>query len=286
MKKWQLLSVSLPVILLLAAPAMADYSTDPGNFPWKKGYVNLGYYVAEVDSAFRIGESNVGVGLDLDVEEFLGLDSNQSAFRFDAGWRWGKTRRHKAEFGWFRFERDGTKFLNEAVEIPPEFGGGPPVGPGDFTSVFNFDIIKLKYEYSFILDDRADLNVGIGLFVMPIEFGFTAIVGGVGTSKVEEDITAPLPVIGLGFDYAFSPKWFLRQQLDLFYLEIGDFAGGITAYNVAVEYMPWKHVGFGLGVDGMRVQIEANGSDYPGVDFRGNVEFSYLGAQLYVKVFY
>jgi hypothetical protein len=49
--------------------------------------------------------------------------------------------------------------------------------------------------------------------------------------------------------------------------------------------LPWKHVGFGLGLDAMRVEIEANGSDYPGVDFKGSVEFNYLGAQLYVKVF-
>jgi len=41
----------------------------------------------------------------------------------------------------------------------------------------------------------------------------------------------------------------------------------------------------GLGVDGLRVNVEANGSDYPGVDFKGTVEFDYFGAQLYVKVF-
>lgn len=55
--------------------------------------------------------------------------------------------------------------------------------------------------------------------------------------------------------------------------------------NIALEYLPWKHVGFGLGIDAMRVGVEANGSDYPGVDFKGNVEFDYIGAQLYVKVF-
>ncbi len=36
----------------------------------------------------------------------------------------------------------------------------------------------------------------------------------------------------------------------------------------------------------MRVRVEAKGSDYPGVDFNGSVEFDYFGAQLYVKVFF
>ncbi len=53
-----------------------------------------------------------------------------------------------------------------------------------------------------------------------------------------------------------------------------------------IQVLPWKHFGFGLGLDSMRVQVEAKGSDYPGVDFKGKVEFNYFGAQLYVKAFF
>jgi hypothetical protein len=35
----------------------------------------------------------------------------------------------------------------------------------------------------------------------------------------------------------------------------------------------------------MDIEVEANGSDYPGVDFKGTIEFDYIGALLYVKVF-
>ena len=104
--------------------------------------------------------------------------------------------------------------------------------------------------------------------------------------SMKEDITAPLPVVGLGFDFAITPKWIIRQQMDLFYFEIGDFKGGITSYNFALEWLTWKHVGFGLGLDAMRVNVEAKGSDYPGIDFRGDIEFSYLGAQLYLKAYF
>ena len=56
---------------------------------------------------------------------------------------------------------------------------------------------------------------------------------------------------------------------------------------VALEYQPWKHVGFGLGVNWKQVFIEVDGeTDVPGVDFIGDVEFSYLGALLYLKFFY
>ena len=35
----------------------------------------------------------------------------------------------------------------------------------------------------------------------------------------------------------------------MFYLEINQFKGSILANNLALEYLPWKYVGFGVGVD-------------------------------------
>jgi hypothetical protein len=271
-------------LILCAAPVRAA-DTDPVDTPWQKLYLNIGYFITSMDSGFRLGSGTNGIGVDLDVEDLLGLDTSETAFRIDAGWRFTKNKRHKLQFSWFNIDRSGEKLLNSQVEIPDGEGGTTILGPGQFSTTFNFDIIEFKYEYSFFLDDRADFNIGIGLFVMPIEFGFTGVVDGVGSTDVKEDITAPLPVIGLGFEFAITPKWFVRQQLDLFYLEIGDFEGGIVHNNLALEWLPWKHFGFGLGIEHMKVGVEAKGNDYPGVDFVGNVEFDYFGAQLYIKVF-
>ena len=284
MKKCCCFIYILSVCIILSGTVFAA-DKEKSDLPWEKAYLDLGWFFATTDSAFRLGGSNLGAGISLDVEDFLGLDSSNSTFRLDGGWRFTKNMRHKLEFGWFAFHRESSGTIDTPIDIPPELGGGI-IPAGDVTSYFNYDIIKLMYKYSFVLDDRLDLNLGLGLFVMPIEFGVQAVVGGVVTETMEEDITAPLPVVGLGFDFAITPKWFVRQQLEFFYLDIGDFSGGINSTSVALEYLPWKHVGFGFGVDAMRVKIEANGSDYPGVDFKGSVEFDYIGAQLYMKVFF
>ena len=245
--------------------------------------MNFGYYIAELDSAVRLGEKNFGLGIELDVEEFLGLDTSDTTFRIDAGYRFGKTRRHKVDFSWFKFHREGSREFLDRIEIPElELD----IGPGSLTSEFNFDIYKLQYEYSIVFDERIDLNLGIGLYITPIEFKLTGTINGVFDERVEEDVTAPLPVIGVGIDYAITPKWFIRQQLNIFYLEISKYEGGIANLQLALEWLPWKHVGFGLGVDSMRVEIEANDSDIPGLDFRGTIEFQYFGAQFYVKAFF
>lgn len=104
---------------------------------------------------------------------------------------------------------------------------------------------------------------------------------------VDESITAPLPVIKLSGDFALTPKWFLKGGMDLFYLKIGDYEGAIFDSSVAVEYNAWKHLGFGLALDFLRVQVEAEDDDaYPGVDFVGNIRFGVSGLLLYAKVYW
>ena len=68
-----------------------------------------------------------------------------------------------------------------------------------------------------------------------------------------------MPVVGLGFDFAITPKWIIRQQIEFFYLEYDNFEGGLQSLSVALEYFPWKHVGFGLGADGLRVNLKVSG---------------------------
>ena len=179
MKRSRLFILLILVFGFSAAPIWAA-DQSPAKLPWKKGYLNAGIYLVSLNSSFRLGESNLGAGIELDVEDFLGLDTTDTAFRIDAGWRFGQTLKHKEEFSWFSFDRDGTINFETAVDIPAELQPPQTIGPGEINSVFDFDIYKLKYEYSFILDERIDLNAGLGLYIMPIEFGISGVVDSVG----------------------------------------------------------------------------------------------------------
>jgi hypothetical protein len=129
-----------------------------------------------------------------------------------------------------------------------------------------------------------DLAAQIGVYVAPISFGVTA------TGLVEETgsqrMTAPLPIAGFRGDFAITPKWYLRTGTQVFYLKVDDFKGNMLDARAAVEYLPWDHVGVGLGFDFFQLQLESSGGDYPGVDFEGNVRFYYSGLMLYGKVYF
>ncbi|MBW2671649.1 MAG: hypothetical protein JRD87_17625 [Deltaproteobacteria bacterium] len=261
-------------LLLFIKPALAE--------DWEKFSLDLGYFIANTDTSVRLGS---GLGVSVDMEDLLGLDSTDSAGRVRASWRFTDNRRHRLDFQWFGFRRDGSRTIGEDIHYKDEDGNDQVIEAGTYVeSFFDFDIYQAAYSYSFFQDDRIDLAGSFGLYVMPIEFGLNATgllnVGG------SESFTAPLPVLGVRADFEITPKWYFRSGLQVFYLEIGEFSGSILQTNVAIEYLPWKHFGFGLGFDSLNIKVEADGDDYPGIDFKGEVNFHYTGLQLYAKLYF
>ncbi len=269
------------VHFLTCHPVMAD-GPAPQERPWEKFSIGAGVFLTAVDSNVRFG---TGLGVDIDVEKALGLDSTNTVFRADALWRFTLNRRHRLDFTWFSFRREGSRQIVDDITFEDDDGNTVTIPSG--TSVeafFDLDIYELAYSYSFFQDDRIDLAAGIGLYVMPIDFGIK--VSGLFEEEEEENFTAPLPVFGLRMDVALTPRWFIRSGAQVFYAEIDNFTGSIMEFRTALEYNPWKHVGIGLGFDILGIRLESENEDWPGIDLKGKVEFNYAGLQFYLRLFF
>ena len=270
------------VLLSIAQSAVAGEGKTETQMPWEKFGANVGVFLAAVDSNIRIGS---GIGIDIDVEEALDLESTNTVFRADALWRFTENRRHRLDLIWFAFRRDGNRRILDDIPIEDDDGNVITIPIGTTVDTFfDLDVYQLNYSYSFFQDERIDLAAGIGVYVMPINLGIQ--VSGLVDEEGEEKFTAPLPVFNLRMDIALTPKWFIRTGAQVFYLEYDDFVGSILEFRTALEYNPWKHVGIGVGFDTFGFRLEADGEDWPGIDLKGNVEFNYAGLQLYLRVFY
>lgn len=268
-------------LLFLIQPALAE---NPGSHdtPWEKFNLNLGYFISNVDTDLSLGS---GLGVTVNLEDLLGLDTTNSVFRVDASWRFTDNRRHRLDFTWFSFRRDGATTVGRKFIIEDKEGNEIEIPAGSqATTNFDLDIYRARYSYSFFQDDRMDVAFSIGTYIMPIDIALKAT--GVVNVDESETFTAPLPTLGLRADFAITPKWFLRSNFEIFYLEIKEFTGTIYETNVAVEYLPWKHLGLGLAFNVFNLGIEADGEDYPGIDFKGELEFRYSGLLLYAKLFF
>jgi hypothetical protein len=260
--------IVISLFVLFSQPVFAE-EKKAENVPWEKFSLHLGVFISEISSDLRFGS---GIGVDVSVEDLLDMDSSTALFRVDGLWRFTQNRRHRLDFSWYVFRRDGSSQIAQDFPIKDEDDNEVIIPAGtQVESYFDIDIYKLAYSYSFFQDDRFDLALSFGLFIMPTEFGFNA---------------SGLVVVGFRGDFALTPKWFLRMGTEIFYLEYEQFKGSLYNGKAAVEYKPWKHVGIGLGVDAFRLDIEAEGEDFPGIDFKGNIEFNYFGLQLYTKIFF
>lgn len=281
MKAKTLVLCMMILSFMLATPVWGD-DGDSEKSPWEKFGINAGVFVSGTDSSVRLGS---GIGIYLDVEGFLGLDTSSQVARIDTLWRFSDNRRHRVDFSWFAFRRSGDRVITEDITIEDPDGDPIFIGAGQTASShFNLDIFELAYSYSFFQDERVDLGVSAGAFVMPIDFGIK--VAGLVNEEGTQTFTAPLPAFGLRMDFALTPKWFIRSGAKFFYLEYESFKGRLIEVKGALEYLPWKHFGVGLGFDTFGMTLEAEGEDYPEINLRGSVDFKYTGLQLYLKYFF
>jgi hypothetical protein len=267
----------------VAAPAAYAESDDAPRTPWDKVSLQAGYFFTTTNTSLRFGS---GIGIEIEAEELLGLDTTSDVFRVGGYWRFTKNRRHRLDLSWFSLNRSGERSVDQEFVIEDPDGNEITIPAGTrVDAFFNLDIYKAQYSYSFFQDDRIDLAFVVGLYIMPIEAGFSA--SGLIDYDLEEKFTAPLPVIGLRNDIALTPKWIVLSGFQVLYLEIDQFEGSIFQANAALEYRPWKHIGLGLGFDLLHLQVEADGEeDYPGIDLRGNIEFTYAGLSVYGKIYF
>jgi len=250
-------------------------------FPSGKYRLSLGGYMAALDSSVQVGEKSLATGVVVDTETALGLDTDLVVFvaRFDAAL--GKKRRHHLAVGWADFRRSGFNQVTDDIPI------------GDITiptastvqTEFNFQIISLKYKYSLVQAKRVWVNIGAGAFVMPLKFKTEFKAPGFDLQvAADESITAPLPVVGLDLWVALTPRLLLYQNVDVFYLKIGDFTGDILDFGIGLEYQINKYFGIGGGYNFFDLQIDAETTPYPGVDLVGTVNFSFSGLFIYAAV--
>jgi hypothetical protein len=277
----------IPMLILMAflsavcTPVFAEEKSakqKAEKLPWDKFTINLGAFISSTDSNIRL--SAKGLGVDIDVEEALGVDATTTVFRANGFWRFSDNRRHRAELSWFALRRDGSTTLGQDITID---GVTYPTGT-EVKTTFDVDVYKASYSYSFFQDERMDIGAGLGLYIMPMRFKFNA--NGLLSGQVSENVTAPLPVFDLRADFALTPKWFINSSIDLFYLEYGQFRGALFGTKLGVNYKAFKHIGFGLGIENFNLGVEAEGEDYPEIDLVGQIHYRYFGAMLYATFYF
>lgn len=259
---------------LLAGAAQAQ---DENRRPWEKFSLSVGGFLTESDTTVQVNSESLGVGAVIDLENVLGVERSFSTYRIDVRYRFGETRRHEIEFHYFSSERTGDKVLDDDLQIGDAFF---PAGTGVVTE-FDLRFANFDYVYNFLMDDRVRMGLSVGVHTT----GIGLKIAETGGPKVEDQsFTAPLPMVGFRSDVILTPRWRLKIDFNLFYLEYDKYTGRLGDTFLGVEYLPWKNFGFGAGFNYINYRVEVDsGSD---IDFNGKVEFQLTGFLIYGKYFF
>lgn len=235
----------------------------------------VGGFFTGLNNDIHIGSEELGLGISMNLEDALGLQTSTFVLRSEFEYTFGKQQKSGLQLVYFGFFRDAKKILDSELEIGEVVF---PVGT-EVNSTYDLQILSAQYSYSFFLDKRVKIGASFGFFVMPINFSTTARNSTASGTK----FVAPLPVLGLIGRFAIAPKLFIDQSIKLLYLQVGNFTGSINDINFRVEYFPWDKIGFGLGYNSNHLNIKAKCSNNP-LGFAGKISSGYTGIMCYGKL--
>ena len=235
-----------------------------------------GVFLPAIDTSVRVDNPSLGIGNEIDLEDDLGFDDTQTTFYGRGVWRFFP--RHRIGVGYFRFKDEVTATAQRDLQIGDEIF---PVG-ASISSEFKFEIFPIHYSYSFIKREKMEFSGTLGLHWYRINFAVagSASLGGLDAgAEVEAKANAPLPLLGLQFQYNFTPKWTASIQAEAFALSIDELDGSLINLAVRTEYWFFNHLGAGLALNGFRLDVEVESDDW-----RGELEYKYWGPQVYIMV--
>jgi len=237
-------------------------------------------YVFGATANVSKGGPLLGIGTNIDLTNTLGVDSSTDAFRLDGLYRFND--RHAIGLSWYRVGLSGTKSLNEQIQINDQ-----TIAAGASTTTsLNFNIWRLLYNYSFYRNDKVELGVSPGLYMMQTKFNFAAqgtitspTTGTFSATSVNEQLTLPLPSIGLVANFNITPKLQFQSRYDFFYLTINNYTGSMFEFYAGLEYRLMKHFAMGAAFD--RLTAELRGSGNQGFNINFSYNLLYIYATLY-----
>ena len=273
MNKQTSMAIAAAGLLACAAgsAARAD-SLSPGDERFK---FMAGWFLPAFGTDVRIdGETEPGDDVNLDDD--LGLDGDQSGVLL--GFEWRMAKRHRLGVTWSEFSQNATRVIDREITI------GDETYPIDASlrSDWSIELIPITYSYSFLQSEKNELA---GTFGIHWDRFSLKVVGTLADNTVvgETDSRAdlPLPLIGLSYDHHFSDSWSAGASASFFSIEFGedtlDAKGTLYNGRAYVEYRFQGRYGAGLAIDAFKLDLDATKNR-----FTGSYEYDYWGPQLYL----
>ncbi len=229
----------------------------------------IGVFITDRRSTARL-DSTLGPGTDIDLENDLGMETSSTVARI-GGYYW-ITPRQRLDFSLFDLSRTSTKQIDQMIDFGDEVFNVNTV----VSAKSDLTILKAAYTFAVVDRERGFLGITGGLYVASTTLALSEAT--LGTAK-SEDLTAPLPVIGLRGEYEITDRITLRGAGEWFQIDTGDVSGSLNDIYVGVDYGFNERMAVGLAYNDVSMNIGASETG----GFEGALDWGYDGFLLYFK---
>ena len=245
----------------------------------KKGKfaLGVGYAIARFDTKVKFKDKQSGISVFVDGEGTLGLPETDilpvlyGAYRF--------TNKHMMGFSYFKVKRESTLLdFDEPVDDITITGQATLTDNTSFYNVF--------YGYSMYEDDRSRVQGLIGLNGLDLKYTFEAngtitLPDSSTTASYEEEasVLAPLPLLGLQFWYAFTPKWSIDTKVSFVAGQYQDIKAWVVNTAITSRYQFNDSVGGLLGLAYFDAEVTIEDSEER-IDVNYGYEGLFLGLHI------
>ncbi len=212
------------------------------------------------ETEMQLTPANVPIGIGINTEDQLGMESETNVFRLDGYYRFTDT--HSIDFSYFSVNSEGYRAINKAIEW-----NGKIIGAGAVVeSYFDMDVYKVNYGYSFYHNEKVELALTAGLHITTIDLGLSAsgTIDGVTNqlSDSKASGTLPLPVFGFKGEYTIIDKTlFVNYKTEYFFIGFDEYKGALLASVLNFEYHFIDNYSIGLGYNTNKIFVEMDDGD-------------------------
>lgn len=240
----------------------------------------IGEFLPAFATNVRVAGQDLGAGDDVDVEDELDVDRTDRSVYAAASWRFKPN--HRMFVSYFRSLRENSAVAEDEIQIGDEIY---PVGASLDTKL-KFDVIPINYAYSFKRASNYELAVTAGLHwtSLTLDMEGSASAGSQDAdASMTARVNAPMPLVGVLFDYAITPRWFAGLRGEVFWFDIATdtvgVGGTIGNLRLSTDYWITRNIGLGAAVNAFQINIDVDSSEWD-----GRLEYGYFGPQIYASL--
>lgn len=250
-----MLRTTLGLFALLASSAVLAESRNP--ILTETWSLTVGGYDLDAQAAVTTQSSVFNQRkFKIDLDD-LGLETDVSTYWIDAKWqpfeRWSFLLEY---FSYSENASRGSQFSDsyEFTFKNKVFKGKAGINTG-LTSQFDVDIYSLSAAYRIFGNQKAAIDIGVGLHIMDIGLSLSGRADTYLNDAVLEDkansesetLLAPLPNIMVYGAYAFNQQWAVNARIGWLSMNYDEYSGDLLRANTSLEYRPIKNLGLGIG---------------------------------------